>query len=301
MFPIKSVVKKKIVYNDWVTEISLRTKKGVRQFNRNGGKIVNIAIVGAGHGGTNLMKVLETLADIKINLVVDTSSNADGILYAKKKGIATENDIKNIGKYPVDVIIEATGSSHVIGQLKALYCDSHQIIDAQIAQVLNQMVDGQVVLLEKMSAQMASVNNLANTFSKEFVQLIDSVENIRGLSEHLNLAVKKSSQYIDKTGEITDSVNKIAMQTKILGLNANIEAARAGEHGKGFAVVANEVQKLSDSTTQFATEISNLLKELSSEIEKVSHAANQLNGVSSNQNSTALVMQSAIKDLENVL
>lgn len=262
---------------------------------------MNIAIVGAGHGGTNLMKVFETLADIKVNLVVDTSTSAEGIQYAKKKGIATDQDIKNIGRYAVDVIVEATGSSHVIGQLKALYSETHQIIDAQIAHVLNQMVDGQVVLLEKMSAQMESVNNLASTFSKEFDQLVESVESIRGLSEHLNMAVKQSSQYIDKTGEITDSVNKIAMQTKILGLNANIEAARAGEHGKGFAVVANEVQKLSDSTTQFATEISDLLKELSSEIEKVSNAADQLNGVSGNQNSTAMVMQSAIRDLEQVM
>lgn len=262
---------------------------------------MNIAIVGAGHGGTNLMKVFETLADIKVNLVVDTSLSAEGIQYAKKKGIATEQDISHIGKYPVDVIVEATGSAHVISQLKALYCETHQIIDAQIAQVLNQMVDGQVALLDKMSAQMASVNNLASTFAKEFDLLVESVESIRTLSEHLNMAVEQSSQYIDKTGEITSSVNKIAMQTKILGLNANIEAARAGEHGKGFAVVANEVQKLSDNTTQFATEISELLKELSSEIDKVSRAANQLNGVSSNQNSTAMVMQSAIRDLEKVM
>lgn len=262
---------------------------------------MNIAIVGAGHGGTNLMKVFQTLADIKVSLVVDTNSGAEGIQYAKKQGIATEQDIKVISRYAIDVIVEATGSNHVVGQLKALYGESHQIIDAQIAHVLNQMVDGQVVLLDKMNAQMGSITNLANTFSKEFQQLIGSVESIRALSEHLNMAVKQSGQYIDKTGEITDSVNKIAMQTKILGLNANIEAARAGEHGKGFAVVANEVQKLSDSTTQFATEISNLLKELSSEIEKVSNAADQLNVVSSDQNSTAMVMESAIRDLEQVM
>ncbi len=262
---------------------------------------MNIAIVGAGHGGTNLMKVFETLADIKVSLVVDTNTGAEGILYAKKQGIATDQDIKNISRYNIDVIVEATGSNHVVTQLKALYGETHQIIDAQIAHVLNQMVDGQVVLLDKMSAQMGSITNLANTFSKEFEQLIKSVESIRTLSEHLNMAVKQSGQYIDKTGEITDSVNKIAMQTKILGLNANIEAARAGEHGKGFAVVANEVQKLSDSTTQFATEISNLLKELSSEIEKVSDAADQLNGVSGNQNSTAMIMEAAIKDLEQVM
>ncbi len=262
---------------------------------------MNIAIVGAGQGGTNLLKVFETLAEVKVNVVVDMNSSAEGILYAKKQGIATESDIKNIGRYAVDVIVEATGSNSVISQLKSLYADSHQIIDAQVAQILNKMVDGQVSLLDKLSSQMGSVQNLGNTFSKEFHQLVSSVESIRSLSEHLNSAVDQSIQYIAKTGEITDSVNKIAMQTKILGLNANIEAARAGEHGKGFAVVANEVQKLSDSTTQFATEISELLKSLSDEIQKVSNAADQLNGVSGSQNSTALVMESAIRDLEQIM
>lgn len=262
---------------------------------------MNIAIVGAGRGGTNLIKVFETLVDVEVKVVVDTNSAAEGISYAKKKGIATEGDLANIGRYPVDVIVEATGSNHVIGKLKELYGNSHQIIDAQIAQVLNKMVDGQVVLLDKMSLQMESIQNLTSIFTKEFKLLVGSVENIRSLSEHLNLAVTQSSQYIAKTGEITESVNKIAMQTKILGLNANIEAARAGEHGKGFAVVANEVQKLSDSSTQFAAAISDLLKELSVEIQKVSDAASKLNLVSSEQNGTAQVMESAIVDLGKIM
>jgi methyl-accepting chemotaxis protein len=152
-----------------------------------------------------------------------------------------------------------------------------------------------------MSRQMDVVQKMAHTFSKEFHQLVNSVESINRLSSQLNNAVENSNQYIAKTDEITNSVNKIAMQTKILGLNANIEAARAGEHGKGFAVVANEVQKLSDNTTQFATEISELLKELSNEIQLVNDAANQLNVVSQTQNGTANIMETAINELGTIL
>lgn len=262
---------------------------------------MKIAIVGAGRGGTNLMKVFQTLSDIQVGVVVDTNSGAEGILFAKEKGIPWEQDMSNISRYGIDVIIEATGSNAVINKLRELFGDSHQIIDAHVAQVLNKMVDGQVVLLDQMGKQMEAIQRLTGTFANEFHQLLSSVENINQLSTHLNLAVNNSNQYIEKTGEVTNLVNKIAMQTKILGLNANIEAARAGEHGKGFAVVANEVQKLSDSSTQFASEISNLLNELSNEIQKVNDAANHLNTVSQNQNRTATIMETAVKELSSIV
>lgn len=262
---------------------------------------MRVAIVGAGRGGTNLIKVFQTLNDVDVRVVVDTNSNAEGIQYARQHGIAWEQDMAQIRKHSVEVIVEATGSQAVISKLNELYGDSHSIISSEVAQVLNQMVDGQVALLDKMNKQLEIVQKLGNTFSKEFHLLVQSVESINRLSEQLNQAVENSNQYIAKTDEITNSVNKIAMQTKILGLNANIEAARAGEHGKGFAVVANEVQKLSDSSTQFATEISELLKELSREIQLVNDAANQLNSVSKTQNGTANIMEAAISELSTVL
>lgn len=262
---------------------------------------MKVAVVGAGRGGTNLIKVFQTLSDVYVSVVVDTNSSSEGILYAQSQGISCEKDLSNIGRYGVDLIVEATGSSAVIMRLKELFGDTHQIIDAQVAQVLNKIVDGQVTLLDQMSKQMDGIQKLAGTFAKEFHQLEGSVENIKQLSGQLNVAVENSNQYIAKTGEITDLVNKIAMQTKILGLNANIEAARAGEHGKGFAVVANEVQKLSNSSTQFATEISDLLKELSNEIQMVNDAANQLNSVSQVQNGTADIMKTAMGEIATLL
>ncbi|OOF14109.1 MULTISPECIES: PAS domain S-box protein [unclassified Salinivibrio] len=86
-------------------------------------------------------------------------------------------------------------------------------------------------------------------------------------------------QILDSIGTITGTINGISDQTNLLALNAAIESARAGDAGRGFAVVADEVRALAQKTTASASEISGLIDETRTLVERLSQfSANKASG-----------------------
>jgi methyl-accepting chemotaxis protein len=72
---------------------------------------------------------------------------------------------------------------------------------------------------------------------------------------------------VEEVGNIIQSVNSIAEQSKILAVNASIEAAKAGEFGSGFAVVAQEVKDLAQQSKDATLQITGTLTAIRTAIE----------------------------------
>ncbi len=66
----------------------------------------------------------------------------------------------------------------------------------------------------------------------------------------------------DSVKEATGRIEKLALQVRLLALNASIEAARAGEAGTGFAVVAQEVRELADRSKADLDNVTELVGQL---------------------------------------
>jgi len=227
---------------------------------------MKIAIVGAGAGagGSKLIEIFCEISSITIDCVVDKNLNSNGCKIANSKGIKCVDDIKNISEQ-VDMIIEATGKQIVLDQLNEYYGDRYSIVDSKAAELMVKIVDKQLESKNMIQNQYEKIKKTGEEMNSIVREIIDGTEKISDIKTTLSHSSSISMNLINQTDEIIRAVNKLTQQIKILGLNANIEAARAGEQGRGFSVVATEVQKMSDSTSAFALQISELLGALSTE------------------------------------
>jgi len=87
---------------------------------------------------------------------------------------------------------------------------------------------------------------------------------MRSKTEESAEKILKLGQRSQQIGEIIDIINEIAIETKMLSLNAAIEAAKAGEAGKGFSVVAGEIRRLAEDVVKSTGTIRDVLLEIQS-------------------------------------
>ena len=113
------------------------------------------------------------------------------------------------------------------------------------------------------ASQMAT--EAAQKGEKSVEETILGMHRIRNTVQVTSKKIKSLGDRSIEIGEITTTIEDIARQTTVLGLNASIEAARAGEHGRGFGVVAEEVRKLAERSSKATQDIGDLIKGIQAE------------------------------------
>ena len=97
---------------------------------------------------------------------------------------------------------------------------------------------------------------------KAMTTLEEKTDGVRQITSQLVGEMKDLSASIKSISSITQLLNAIGDQTKLLALNASIEAARYGGDGKGFEVIASEVRKLADQSTSATKDIKELVNKI---------------------------------------
>ena len=145
----------------------------------------------------------------------------------------------------------------------------------QINQALNRVEEMTRSIQEvaNNAQQAAKVSRTASATAETGGQAIEeTVNSILQLRETIASTAKKvkrlgeSSQEISK---VVSLIDRIAMQTNLLAINASIEASRAGEEGRGFAVVAEEVGELATKSSEATREIEEIVENIQEETQEV--------------------------------
>ncbi len=175
----------------------------------------------------------------------------------------------------VGLVDELQGMSSKVSDMSTHQASAIQETASTLDEV-SQMVKMSAQNAEKSVDVAKSSENNANEGKKIVSLVLDSMNEIKESNEEILQQTTDSNnkfndivKVINEISEKTNVINDIVFQTKLLSFNASVEAARAGEHGKGFAVVAEEVGNLAQMSGKAADEISGILTESISTVEKI--------------------------------
>ena len=220
----------------------------------------------------NIQNMLDKLMDISESMISDIS------VVSGKMGELEESVEKT--KVSMEEVSNGTGDTAESVQSQLYKTEEIQRFIRQVGRVSEAMESNMNVASNEVNAGKAKIDNL--------IQQAEESENAGNRVSH---ELGELVSYAGKMQNIIHMIDEITTQTSLLALNASIEAARVGEAGKGFAVVATEISNLAGQTQTATEDITQLITDITRELDEVVEVINRL--MDNNKRQSAVATETA--------
>lgn len=244
-----------------------------------------VLIVGAGKGGTALLKILKETKIMEVVAIVDINEKAPGMLLAREMNIKTGHDWRPFLTEDIDVVIEATGNVEVFKEIRKMRKKNTVVIPGEVAYITAQLVEEKEQLIARLKNEKNRHDLIFNSTHDGMI-VVDEFGYITHVNDSAEkmIGVKKGNAIGKHILEIipTSGLPRV-LKTKItevhqeftLGNGRKIITTRVpmiDESGRLFGALA--VFKDITEFVQLAEEITNL-KEIRMMLEAIIHSSEE--------------------------
>ena len=185
-----------------------------------------------------------SIGNLNVTIDIDYMGSFDHIKSSMQKILVNMSSMLTTVDGTSRIIQQRAGEFHDVSDQLELTAGKQKNFSNNLNLVSNQLRN-RVVTSTKDTQE---VNTKAHSSKELIEQEKVCIKNLLEQSKKMSLASANISK-------ITEVINQIAGQTRILSLNASIEAARVGDAGKGFGVVATQISALAEEITSEAKQI----------------------------------------------
>ncbi|KZZ86218.1 MULTISPECIES: sigma-54-dependent Fis family transcriptional regulator [Bacillaceae] len=136
-----------------------------------------VLLVGAGKGGTVLLKMLIETKLMKVAAVADIDSEAPGIVYARAKGIPVHTNWKMLFTEDIDVVMEATGDPQIMDGLLKARSSRTIIVPSTVALIISRLIREKEQLITRLKEQTGKYTTIFDSTNDGMI-VIDANEDI---------------------------------------------------------------------------------------------------------------------------
>ncbi len=122
-----------------------------------------VLIIGAGRGGTALIKALQGIERLKVVAIIDKNQAAEGMKLAKELNVKASAEFYPYLDESLDIIFDATGDKELFDELKKLKSDHTALIPGSVANFIMGLIEQKEALISELKSNKQELDIIFNS------------------------------------------------------------------------------------------------------------------------------------------